>query len=273
MQWHLNGDTREFLGIPYAAPPVGALRWRPPAAATPWGGVLDAAAYPPACPQLPSSSPIAGTASEQEDCLYSNVWTPDPAPKRPLPVMVWIHGGFNKTGSTGDFGPYPPYEIVRLYDAHNLSAQHDVVVVSMNYRVGVFGFFWHEGLASEDATYPYTGNQGLLDQRAALLWVRDNIAAFGGAPRKVTIFGESGGAVDVCAHVGSPMSNGLFHRAISQSGGCTGPSVVSRDTAESRRMNGKELRSPFRRRTSPVSSKWCEPVRETVRTLRERAIC
>ncbi len=218
VQGHPNGGTREFLGIPYAAPPTGALRWRPPAPAVPWGGVLEAAAYPPACPQLPS---LTGTASENEDCLYLNVWTPEPAPAEPRPVMVWIHGGSNMVGSTGDFVPFPPYEDVRLYDAHNLAALRDVVVVTINYRVGVFGFFGHAALASEDTGHPFAGNQGLLDQRAALLWVRDNIAAFGGDPGNVTIFGESAGSWDVCAHVASPMSNGLFHRAISQSGGCT----------------------------------------------------
>lgn len=218
VQGHLNDGAREFLGIPYAAPPVGDLRWKPPTPAAPWGGVLDAAAYPSACPQLPS---LTGTASQQEDCLYLNVWTPSPAPVEPRPVMVWIHGGSNQVGSTGDFVPFPPYEDVRLYDAHVLAGANDVVVVTLNYRVGVFGFFAHGALATEDAGFPYAGNQGLLDQRAALQWVRDNIAAFGGDPGNVTIFGESAGSWDVCSHVASPLSAGLFHRAISESGGCT----------------------------------------------------
>ena len=218
VQGHLNGSAREFLGIPYAAPPVGALRWRPPTPAVPWGGVLDAAAYSSACPQLPS---LTGTASENEDCLYLNVWSPDPAPAEALPVMVWIHGGSNLVGSTGDFVPFPPYQDLRLYDAHQLSASRNVVVVTINYRVGVFGFFGHGALASEDPAFPYAGNQGLLDQRAALMWVRDNVAAFGGDPGNVTIFGESAGSFDVCAHVASPLSTGLFQRAISESGGCT----------------------------------------------------
>ncbi len=218
VQGHLNAGTREFLGIPYAAPPVGALRWKPPAPAVPWSGVLDASSYSSACAQLPS---LTGTASEQEDCLYLNVWTPEAAPAKPLPVMVWIHGGSNIVGSTGDFVPFPPYQDARLYDAHELAASQNVVVVTLNYRVGVFGFFGTAGLASEDPAYPYAGNQGLLDQRAALLWVRDNIASFGGNPGNVTIFGESAGSWDVCTHVVSPMSNGLFHRAISESGGCS----------------------------------------------------
>jgi para-nitrobenzyl esterase len=218
VQGHLNGTTREFLGIPYAAPPVGSLRWRPPAPVTPWGGVLDAASFSGSCPQ---TAALIGVPSENEDCLYLNVWTPDPAPAEPLPVMVWIHGGANVSGSTGDMVPFPPYESYRLYDAHNLVAARNVVVVSMNYRLGVFGFFGHAGLAGEDPGFPYAGNQGLLDQRQALEWVRDNVAAFGGNPSNVTIFGESAGSWDVCAHVVSPMSRGLFHRAISQSGGCT----------------------------------------------------
>lgn len=218
VQGHLNDGAREFLGIPYAAPPVGALRWRPPAPAIPWVGVLDASSFSPACAQSPS---LTGTASEQEDCLYLNVWTPDSAPTKPRPVMVWIHGGSNEVGSTGDFVPFPPFQDVRLYDAHSLSALRDVVVVSLNYRLGVFGFFGHGALAAEDAAFPYAGNQGLLDQRAALVWVRDNIAAFGGDPGNVTIFGESAGSWDVCTHMVSPLSAGLFHRAISESGGCT----------------------------------------------------
>ena len=218
VQGHVNGTTREFLGIPYAAPPVGALRWRPPVPNAPWGGVLDASAFPPACAQLDS---LTSAASESEDCLYLNVWTPDPAPAEPLPVMVWIHGGGDVSGATGDFVPFPPYESYRLYDAHNLAGDRNVVVVSMNYRLGVFGFFGHSAVAGEDPDFPFAGNQGLLDQRLALQWVRDNVAAFGGDPENVTIFGESAGAWNVCAHVASPMSAGLFHRAISQSGGCT----------------------------------------------------
>ena len=215
----LREGAREFLGIPFADPPVGPLRWRPPAPATPWGGVLDATSYSSSCPQL-ANGPV-GTGSENEDCLYLNVWTPDPAPATPRPVMFWIHGGSNTSGSTGNFVPYPPYDENRHYDGSTFASENGVVVVSVNYRVGVFGFFGHGELAGEDVDWPYTGNQGLLDQRAGLEWVRDNIAAFGGDPANVTIFGESAGAWDVCTHVLSPASRGLFHRAISQSGGCS----------------------------------------------------
>lgn len=220
VQGQLNEDTREFLGIPYAAPPVGSLRFAPPAPPAPWVGTLDATTYPVGCSQLPTLT-NSDTRIENEDCLYLNLWTPNPVPSKPLPVMVWIHGGSNTSGSISDFVPFPGFETNRLYDGHLLSQNGNVIVVTLNYRLNVFGFMGLTELAAEDPAYPYAGNQALLDQRAALLWVQDNIAAFGGDPDNVTIFGESAGSFDVCAHVVSPMSAGLFHRAISESGGCT----------------------------------------------------
>ncbi len=217
VQGEVNGATRQFRGIPYAAPPVGPLRWRPPAPVVPWQGVLQATAFSGSCAQLSS---LQGPASYNEDCLYLNVWTPDPAPRKPRPVMVWFHGGANQQGSAGDPVPFPGVPGL-FYDAHVLSGERDVVVVTINYRLNVLGFFAHPALAAEDPADPHAGNQGLLDQRAALEWVRANIAAFGGNPRKVTIFGESAGSEDVCLHIASPGSRGLFHRAISESGGCT----------------------------------------------------
>ena len=216
VQGGFDGDTRRFLGIPYAAPPVGPLRWRPPAPVSPWPGVLQANAFASSCPQTAN---FLGPASDDEDCLYLNVWTPDPAPAQPLPVMVWFHGGGNTTGSAGDLVPLGVGG--RFYDGRVLAEQHHVVVVTLNYRLGVLGFFSHAALAGEDAMYPYAGNQGVLDQRAALQWVHDNILAFGGDPANVTIFGESAGSEDVCLHVASPGSRGLFQHAISESGGCT----------------------------------------------------
>lgn len=220
IQGQLNDGTREFLGIPYAAPPVGALRFSPPASPAPWGTTLDATTYPPGCSQLPTLT-NSDTRIENEDCLFLNVWTPEAPPEDPLPVMVWFHGGSNTSGSTADFVPFPGYETSRLYDGHTMSKVGNVIVVTVNYRLNVFGFFGLDELADEDPSYPYAGNQALLDQRKALQWVRDNIAQFGGNPANVTIYGESAGSFDVCAHVVSPMSAGLFHRAISQSGGCT----------------------------------------------------
>ena len=220
VQGQVNESTREFLGIPYAAPPVGPLRFRPPQPPAPWGSTLDATTYPPGCSQLPTLT-NGDNRIENEDCLYLNVWTPDPAPAQPLPVMIWIHGGSNTSGSTADFVPFPGFEGLRLYDGHFMSTNGNVVVVTLNYRLNVFGFLGLDELATEDVGYPYAGNQGLLDQRAAMQWVQANISAFGGDPGNVTIYGESAGSFDVCAHVVSPMSAGLFHRAISQSGGCS----------------------------------------------------
>src|SRR5262245_10945883 len=217
VQGTVNEQTRQFLGILFAAPPVGPLRWRPPEPPAPWQNVLQANAFAGACAQLAS---IQGPASENEDCLYLNVWTPDPAPRKRLPVMVWFHGGGNQQGSAGDPVPFPGVP-GHFYDAHVLAQERGVVVVTINYRLNVFGFLAHAALAGEDPGHPYAGNQGLLDQRAALEWVRANIVAFGGNPKLVTIFGESAGSQDTCLQVASPGSKKLFRRAISESGGCT----------------------------------------------------
>lgn len=221
VQGQIDGGSRSFLGIPFAAPPVGGLRWRPPQPAVPWNGVLEASAISAACAQNES---LTTPASDDEDCLYLNVWTPEPAPAEPLPVMVWFHGGGNTSGSTGDLIPLGVGGL--FYDGRSLAESRGVVVVTANYRLNVFGFLSDAALAAEDSDYPYSGNQALLDQRAALEWVRGNIVAFGGDPDNVTIFGESAGSFDVCYHVASPLSAGLFHRAISQSGGCTTRSMT-----------------------------------------------
>lgn len=216
IEGEIDGATRRFLGIPYAAPPVGDLRWRPPQPPLPWGGVRPATQFGGRCAQLPSMTSLAST---NEDCLYLNVWTPEPAPTQPLPVMVWIHGGGNQDGSASDPVPFGLGGL--FYDGRGLVELADVVVVTLNYRLGVLGFFAHSALKAEDPAWPYAGNQGLQDQQAALRWVHENIRAFGGDPDNVTIFGESAGSWDVCLHMVSPASRGLFHRAISQSGGCT----------------------------------------------------
>ena len=202
-----EGDVRAFLGIPYAAPPVGALRWRPPQPVRPWTGVRACTRFGASCPQ--SGAPIGGgrlPAAQSEDCLYLNVWSPARTRDERLPVMVWIHGGGFITGSGSlpkDFG-------------QNLSGREQVVVVSFNYRLGAFGFLAHPALSAESAR-GVSGNYGLLDQQAALRWVRRNIAAFGGDPRRVTIFGQSAGGQSVIAQLVSPLSRGLFARAISES--------------------------------------------------------
>jgi para-nitrobenzyl esterase len=201
-----------FQGIGYASPPTGALRWRAPQAAPAWTGIRSARAPGNSCPQ---DIPVLNSRIGNEDCLYLNVRTPDPTPTALAPVMVWIHGGGFTSGDGGQYtGATEGAEIVRT---------GGVVVVSINYRLGPLGFLAHAGLSQEDPSHPSSGNYGLEDQIAALTWVRDHIAAFGGDPNQVTIFGESAGGWSVCAHLASPRSAGLFHRAIVQSGICTIP--------------------------------------------------
>ncbi len=211
----LRGDpvdgTRRFLKIPFAKPPVGELRWQAPVKNEPWTGTRHEADFSEPCSQASSRG---STASMNEDCLYLNVWSPQPPPTD-APVMVWFHGGANMSGSTRDLVPTTEQ---LWFDGQFFAARHGIVVVTTNYRLGPLGFFAHPDLPDEGSPL---GNQGLRDQIAAMQWVRDNIAQFGGDPNNVTIFGESAGASDVCYHVASPLSRGLFHRAISQSGGCT----------------------------------------------------
>ena len=210
----LVGASRQFLGIPYAKPPVGALRWQPPQKPAPWTTPLEATQFSKRCAQLASATSQT-EASTDEDCLYVNVWAPAGMPASKLPVMVWFHGGSNTSGSAADAVPFVNRGI--FYSGESLAESHGVIVVTLNYRLGLFGFFDHADLPAEGAT----GNQGLLDQQLALRWVHDNIAQFGGDPGNVTIFGESAGSFDVCMHVAAPSSLGLFQRAISESGGCT----------------------------------------------------
>ena len=200
-----EGTVNAFLGIPYAAPPVGNLRWRPPAPPATWTGVRPATEFGPRCMQgRIYSDMVFRDSGPSEDCLSVNVWAPADAKK--LPVMVWIYGGGFLAGGTSE-----PRQ-----DGKNLAKQ-GAVVVSMNYRLGVFGFFTHPDLAAESSTGA-AGNYGLLDQTAALRWVQRNIAAFGGDPGNVTIFGESAGSFSVSALMASPRAKGLFHKAIGESG-------------------------------------------------------
>jgi len=205
----VDGVVDVFRGLPFAAPPVGSLRWRAPQPAAPWKGTRKAIAFGPDCMQAPMSSvPGPGFINPvSEDCLYLNVWTPSARPAKPMPVMVWIHGGAFIMGA----GSYPDYD-----GAH--FADQGVVLVTINYRLGLFGFFAHPALTHENPKGPLA-NYGLMDQVAALRWVRRNIAAFDGDPANVTVFGQSAGGESVNALLVSPAGRGLFAKAISQSGG------------------------------------------------------
>ncbi len=194
------GRMAEFLGIPYAAPPVGPLRWRPPVPPRPWRGIRPATSFAPHCPQ--PASPF-GVASTSENCLYLNVFRPAHSSGRRLPVMVWIHGGSLLVGESND---YNPARLVR----------DGVIVVTLNYRLGALGFLADAALAGRPGGP--SGNYGLMDQQAALRWVRRNIGAFGGDRRDVTIFGESAGGLSVMSQLVSPGARGLFARAVIESG-------------------------------------------------------
>ncbi|WP_372344892.1 carboxylesterase/lipase family protein [Streptomyces sp. KL116D] len=193
-----------FLGVPYAAPPFGPRRFAAPAPAEPWTGERDATAYGPTAPKAPYTPPFDALIPETdvpgEDCLNLNVWTPEPGPGARLPVMVWLHGGSFSNGSANSSG----------YRGDSF-ARDGVVLVGVNYRLGTDGFLHLPGAPD---------NRGLLDQIAALEWVRDNIAAFGGDPDRVTVFGESAGAVGIGQLLAEPRARGLFRRAVLQSGAC-----------------------------------------------------
>ncbi len=208
----VTNGVAAYLGIPYAAPPVGRLRWRPAEPARAWKGTLKAEAFGASCMQpligsyLPYTEEFMTQGRVAEDCLSVNVWTPAKTRSDRLPVLFWIHGGSFGAGSSA----------ITIYDGAEL-ARKGVIVVSVNYRVGPLGFLAHPELTKE-SPHRSSGNYGLLDQIAALQWVRRNIAAFGGDPNRVTIFGQSAGAHAVMALMRSPLGHGLFARAIAQSG-------------------------------------------------------
>ena len=203
-----DGQARDFLGIPFAAPPVGPLRWKPPQPAAKWKGVRQATSFGSRCMQQEHfDDMVFRDPGESEDCLTLNVWAPAAKSKGKLPVMVWIFGGGFAGGGTSE-----PRQ-----DGEHLTRK-GVLVVSMNYRLGIFGFFATRELAAEDPHHA-AGNYGLMDELAAMQWVRRNIAAFGGDPDNVTIFGESAGSFAVSAQMASPLAKGLFAHAIGESGG------------------------------------------------------
>ncbi|MFL6078128.1 MAG: carboxylesterase/lipase family protein [Mycobacteriales bacterium] len=208
------GGVEEFLGVPYAAPPVGALRWRAPRAAAGWSGVRAATAFGPHCAQPGTAF---GQASVSEDCLYLNVYAPARHGAGRLPVMVWIHGGALFIGESDDFDP-------------TALVRRGVVVVTVNYRLGALGFLAHPALAARPGGP--SGNYGLMDQQAALRWVRRDVGAFGGDAREVTVFGESAGGLSTLAQLASPGAHGLFARALVESGsyGPTLPTLAAAET-------------------------------------------
>jgi para-nitrobenzyl esterase len=216
----LHGAISVFLGIPFAAPPIGNLRWREPQPAVSWPGIRDATHAASPCTQSAASldtftAPLAaayatefpvGSYQSSEDCLYLGVFAPWPSGEKELPVMVWLHGGSNRVGSGAD----------ESYDGSSLAA-HGVIVVTINYRLGAMGFFSHPQLTAESPHHS-SGNYGLLDQVEALKWVQSNIAQFGGDASNVTLFGESAGSVDATTLMASPLVKGLFRRVIAESG-------------------------------------------------------
>jgi para-nitrobenzyl esterase len=225
----LKGATADgvasFKGIPYAAPPVGELRWRPPQGAASWTGVRDATSFGPDCMQKPfpgDAAPLGVTPAE--DCLYLNVWAPEKPSSKKMPVMVWIYGGGFVNGGSSP----------AVYDGSQF-AKHGIVFVSFNYRLGRFGFFAHPALTAASKGEPL-GNYGYMDQIAALEWVKRNIAAFGGDPGNVTIFGESAGGGSVLTMLTSPMAKGLVHKAIIESGGGRGSLMPARDLAAAEKI-------------------------------------
>ncbi len=219
VQGFAAGGVDKFLGIPYAAPPVGSLRWRDPQPPARWHGVRSATTLPPACPQLANSN---HPRSENEDCLYLSVYVPQGGhgdrhrrgDGRGLPVLFWIHGGGLTTG-TGN-----------QHDGTLMATTNHIIVVSINYRLGIFGFLALPSLDAETSDHA-SGDYGLLDQEAALRWTRENIAAFGGDPRNVTVAGESAGAYSICSLLTSPPARGLFARAVMESGSCISTPLAS----------------------------------------------
>lgn len=225
-----------FMGVPFAAPPVGDLRWKAPQPVAPWEGIRACVTSPASAMQAPpkpfmcwSKEFMAPESPLSEDCLYLNVWTTAQSDQEKHPVMVWIHGG----AFTGGSGTVP------LYDGEAMSRK-GVVFVTINYRLGIFGFLAHTELSAE-SELKTSGNYGILDQIAALKWVKENIAAFGGDPANVTIDGQSAGSFSVNMLVVSPMAKGLFHKAIAQSGGMFGKELMLGQTLQAAEEGGKQL--------------------------------
>src|SRR6185312_185457 len=229
LQGTSEDGLRVYRGIPYAAPPLGDLRWRPPQPAPKWEGVRSADQFGRACIQ--TNQAIANLPAPSEDCLYLNVWTPAKNAGEKLPVLFWIHGGGFVAGAPAE----------QLYHGEWL-AKKGVVFVSVGYRLGVFGFLAHPELSAE-SPHHVSGNYGILDMIAGLRWVQKNISAFGGDAKKVTIQGESAGAAAVSILCASPLAKGLFRGAIAESGGTFGPVRADASFGESEPLASAEKRA------------------------------
>lgn len=226
------GNTAIFRGIPYAAPPVGNLRWKEPQPAAIHSGIYDAINFGAPCAQPTRQATSNTDVKGSEDCLFLNIWAPKTMPSTPLPVMLFIHGGGNVTGSSND-----TENGALAFDGMPFVEKANVILVTINYRLGPFGFLAHPELIAEDKAHGSSGNYGLLDQIFALQWVQQNIRNFGGDANNVTIFGESAGGSDVMSLVLTPLAKGLFHKAIPESGF---PILVSRRANDSANSpNGK----------------------------------
>jgi para-nitrobenzyl esterase len=237
-----QGDIRAYKGVPFAAPPVGELRWKPPQPIQPWAGIRACTKIGAFCPQPKQIAFTHEDGQQSEDCLYLNVWTPAKDEHAKLPVMFWIHGGGYTTGSGG----------LKAYDGEILS-RCGVVVVTINYRLGPFGFFAHP-LLTKESEHGSSGNYGMLDQIFALQWVQKNIMAFGGDPNCVMIFGESAGSASVSRLMVTPLAKGLFHRALGQSGGPIGQNRLlkeSKGRTESAEAMGERLSKALSCETAP----------------------
>jgi len=226
-----DAAVRVFRGIPYAAPPVGKLRWRAPQPAARWDGVRKADRFGANCmqPAFRGANPMANQPKMSEDCLFLNVWTAAASASERRPVMVWIHPGSYQTGS----GSTPGYDGEAL-------AKKGVVLVTINYRLGLFGFFSHPELTKESENHA-SGNYGLMDQVAALQWIQQNIAGFGGDPRRVMVFGDSAGSASISNLMGSPRAKGLFQRAAGESGAWMGISLTTTRTLAEAEQAGVKM--------------------------------
>ncbi|MEO6993110.1 MAG: carboxylesterase family protein, partial [Lacunisphaera sp.] len=230
-----SGEGTVFKGIPFAQPPVGELRWREPMPVVPWNGIREATESGPPAAQASFGWNDNFAKASREDCLYLDVWTPAKLPAERLPVMVWIHGGSNLAG-TGGGDPLNQGGVI---------IRHGVILVLIEYRVGLFGFLAHPELTRESPHHS-SGNYGLLDQIAALRWIHDNITKFGGDPNNVTLFGQSAGSMDILSLMTSPLAHGLFQRAIGESGpapfgGMTGTLAAAERAGEE---SAAELKAP-----------------------------